>query len=356
MGVKKILLIIVIAALFLAVCASAAAYFGIEVSATVIDEAKKMPNSFSSVDDLKNGKAYVWHHFSGNTKQELNSDVSENVYFTCITGDYNFRHEELGKSIEYPRSIWVDSASDDRIPTVTSEDRLIYVSSTEIPQEIVFERFADYGYSIGIANMEADNGGHYYITFADIHDDDYKYFIDMSSDASQLTELSSITRLYLDKVGDMKINKESISAGGTILGLKKDKKYTCEFYTGTYYQDFNLTANIHCFGSMERFVSYEYEFMHSNFIIIEIPEYFKSGYYFVNGVGLFRYVSKVDEAKYNGMAYDASINWNDPIILYDDDGIVFYDPSDPYFKEDQKQKELEEKSDKGDEYYDIANA
>lgn len=95
--------------------------------------------------------------------------------------------------------------------------------------------------------------------------------------------------------------------------------------------------------------------MHSNFIVIEIPEYFKSGYYFVNGVGLFRYVADSDISKYNGKSYDESIDWNDPIILYDDDGVVIYDPSDPDFEETQKQKEIEEKSDKGDEDYDITD-
>lgn len=147
--------------------------------ATVSGEAGKQPDAFSSVDNLKSGKAYVWHHDGGDIKEDLKKDAGESVYFTCITGDYNFKNEELGEAIEYPRTIWVDSATDDRIPTVTSKDRLIYVSSTEVPQEIVFERFADYGYSIGISNMEADKGGHYFMTFADVDDDDYKYFIDM---------------------------------------------------------------------------------------------------------------------------------------------------------------------------------
>ncbi|MBQ1902668.1 MAG: hypothetical protein II169_09020 [Lachnospiraceae bacterium] len=257
MGNRKVLLIVVIAVVVLAVGAVVATFLGVDLFATVSGEAGKQPDAFSSVDDLKSGKAYVWHHDGGDIKEDLKKDAGENVYFTCITGDYNFKNEELGEAIEYPRSIWVDSATDDRIPTVTSKDRLIYVSSTEVPQEIVFERFADYGYSIGISNMEADKGGHYFMTFADVDDDDYKYFIDMNSDASQLTELTAITRLYLDKVGDVKVNEDSVSDGGTVLGLKKDKKYTCEFYTGTYYQDFNLTANIHCFGSMERFVNYD---------------------------------------------------------------------------------------------------
>lgn len=67
------------------------------------------------------------------------------------------------------------------------------------------------------------------------------------------------------------------------------------------------------------------------FIVIEIPEYFKSGYYFINGVGLFRYVSDKDADTYNKEAYDASIDWNDPIIIYDENGEVIFDPSQPEY-------------------------
>ncbi len=244
---------------------------------------------------------------------------------------------------QYPRSIWIDSSTDSQIPTVTSEDYLIYVSKTEVPESIVFERFADYGYTIGISNLLADAGGHYYLTYADMEEDDYKYYIDSESDAMQLTELSLVEKLYLDKVGIMKVEEGTVSDGGTILGLEKDQEYVCEFYTGTYYQDYMLTANIHSFGSMERFVSYEYEFMHSNFIVIQIPDYFVSGYYFVNGVGLFRYVTDEDLLTYNGEAYDATINWNEPMILYNEDGTIQYDPSSV-----ESTESIEELSDAGD--------
>lgn len=296
---------------------------------TVLGLSDNKQTTFTDVNDLESGKAYVLH---------------DGKYYTCISGDYNFKKKELEEVTEYPRSIWVDSSIDSQIPTVKAGDKLIYVSNENVPDSIVFERFADYGYTIGVSNMIADLGGHYYITFVDVEDDDYKYFIDMKSDASQLTELEAITKLYLDQVGKDKVTKENVSDGGTVLGLKKDKTYTCEFYTGTYYQDFNLKANIHSFGSFERFVSHDYEFMHSNYIAIEVPDYFVSGYYFVHGVGLFRYVSKADEGRYNGEAYDAAINWNDPMILYNEDGTVKYDPSDPDRAED-----IEEKSDPGDE-------
>jgi len=162
----------------------------------------------------------------------------------------------------------------------------------------------------------------------------------MESDAAQIIAFDTISRLYLDKVGDTRVNKDTASAGGTVTGLTKGKSYVCEFYTGTYYQDFKLTANIHSFGTLERFVSYDYEFLHSNCIAITIPEYFKSGYYFVNGVGLFRYVSDEDLKTYNGLAYDENIDWNDPIIIYDENGFVISDPSDPDFHYEIPEEEL----------------
>lgn len=330
---KKInpLMIVGIIVAVLVVIAIGSQIFGINLFATLSGENSKVPTSFSDVNELSSGKAYVWHHEGGNIEDDLSGNVASNVFFTCIKGDYNFKNQELEEGVEHPRSIWISSDTDDSIPTVTKDDLLIYVSSTAVPNGIIFERFADYGYSIGLSNMIKDGGGHYYIEYATVDEDDYKYYLDMNSDASQLSSLEAIEKLYLDKVGSTKVRENNVSDGGTVLGLTKDKSYVCEFYTGTYYQDFKLTANIHTFSSLERFTSFEYEFMHSNFIVISIPDYFKSGYYFVNGVGLFRYVASSDVATYNGEAYDENIDWNDPIIVYNENGEVIEDPSDPDF-------------------------
>lgn len=301
---------------------------------TMLSLSEGQPTRFRSAYDLASGKAYVWHHKDGDIREDISKGADEDVFFTCITGDYNFKGTELESISMYPRSIWIDTDTDVLIPTVTSSDRLIYVSKTEVPESIVFERFADYGYTIGVSNMIKDAGGHYFFEYAVSDEEDYKYYLDIHSDAKQLTELETVTKLYLDKVGDVKVDENSVSDGGTVLELTKDKSYVCEFYTGTFYQDFLLTANVHSFGSMERFVSYDYEFMHSTFIVIKIPEYFTSGYYFVNGVGLFRYVDDEDMKTYNGEAYDASIDWNEPLIIYNEMGEVIYDPSNPdYYKE-----------------------
>lgn len=287
------------------------------------------PNASANVYELSSGKAYVWNDpKETDIRNDLGQDrTGEPVFFTCPVGDINFKGDELSDIDQYPRSIWISSEKDEEIPTVTSKNALLYISNTKVPEEIVFERFADYGYSIGISNMEPDGGGHYYITYAETNEDDYKYSVDMKSEAAQVTQFDTIDRLFLDKVGGMEVNEETVSEGGTVLGLAKDESYICEFYTGTFYQDFKLAANIHSFGKLERFVCYDYEFLHANCIRIEIPEWFKSGYYFVQGVGLFRYVADEDLEAYNGLPYDPDIDWNDPIKQYDEYGVCIFDPS-----------------------------
>jgi len=303
----------------------------------------------SDVKELKSGCGYVWNPATDESIFEDIKTVNEKpVFFKITLGDYNFKGDELSDTGEYPRTVWMNEENDKRIPTVTSKDHLLYISDTQVPTEIVFERFGDYGYTIGVANLVADGGDHYYIPYAEEAEEEYKYYIDMESDAVDLCEFTTITRLYLDKVGDVVVNKDSVSDGGTVLGLEKGKDYVCEFYTGTYYQDFLLRANIHTFCSFERFVSYDFKFLHSTCISITIPEYLKSGYYVVNGVGLFRYVADSDLAAYESGNLDA-INWNDPIIIYDEYGFVEYDPSIEYEEDypDHKEKE-ESKEPEGD--------
>ncbi len=319
---KKILAALLISALSVSLT-------GCSLFETFQGQTDDKPNAYSNVYELSSGMAYVWDH-KGETdiRKDLSQDrVGVAVFFACPKGDINFKGDELSDIDQYPRSIWIPSDIDDQIPTVTSENALIYISDTTVPKEIIFERFADYGYSIGVSNMEPDGGGHYYIVYAETDEDDYKYYVDMKSDAAEVTQFDTISRLYLDKVGGMEVKEESVSDGGTVLGLEKDKYYICEFYTGTFYQDFKLKAGIHSFGKLERFVCHDYEFLHANCIKIEIPEWFKSGYYFVQGVGLFRYVTDEDLLAYNGKAFDPGINWNDPIKQYDEYGVCIFDPS-----------------------------
>lgn len=277
----------------------------------------------SSVDDLSDNCYYVWHDpKSKDINKDLMQSATTNAFKLCPSGTVNW-----GKDSFITHTIWFTGNEDKNIPTLYSGDKLLYVSSNNIPYEgIEWERFADYGYTIGVANMVVDESGHYHIS-----NDDGKGFngyVCSVSDANQLNEnFTAVSNLFLDKIGGIKIRKDNVTEGGTVKNLVKNKEYVCEWYTGTIYQDFKMTANVHTFGLLESFTTYDYEFLHSNCIEISIPSWFKSGYYYVAGIGMFRYVSKSDASLYNGKEYDENINWNVPIILYDDNGDLIYDPS-----------------------------
>lgn len=277
----------------------------------------------SSVDDLVDNCYYVWHNpKTDDITKDLTYTADTDVFRLCPAGTVNW-----GKDSFVTHTVWFTGNSDKNIPTLSSGDKLLYVSSNNVPyMGIEWERFADYGYTIGTANMIGDESGHYHISNED--GKGFNGYVCPDSDANQLNEhFSSISNLFLDKIGGIKVRENEVSRGGTVTKLIKDKEYVCEWYTGTIYQDFKMTANVHTFGFMELFTTYEYEFLHSNCIEISIPSWFKTGYYYVDGIGMFRYVSKSDEALYNGKEFDENINWNDPIILYDENDNLIYDPS-----------------------------
>ena len=58
--------------------------------------------------------------------------------------------------------------------------------------------------------------------------------------------------------------------------------------------------------------------MGDGIITINLPENLKTGYYYINGAGLFRYI--------DGNSYNDSTNFNDPGVIKDDNGKVIYDP------------------------------
>lgn len=291
-----------------------------------------------SIDDLQNEKFYIWHDMQNSLEQDLAGTTDPDVFTLCPEGTINWKRN---KSAE--RTIWFSSDEDNQIPTLYPGDELIYVSQTSTPGEsasvlengnIEWERFADYGYSIGVTNLAADKSGHYYMEYNS--NTGYEGYVNELTDAKDVADFKNFagSRIYLDKVGNIDVREGLVSDGGTILNLEKDGEYLCKWYKGSYVSDFKLTADVHVFCSMETFTTVDWDFVSNDSnlnhirscITITIPEEFKTGYYYISNIGFFRYVNMKDISLYNGNPYDPAVNWNDPIILYDEHGLVMYDP------------------------------
>lgn len=322
---KKIIIIILI---ILAVVIGCVLYvFGsgdLFYTAQSQDEDVVKESEISTIDTLEDNTLYVWHNTGSSTLvEDLATDVPTSKFYPCYMGDVPEDDTEIN-------DIWFMDDTDCAIPTLYEGDELIYVSKLEPLTDMTLTKYADYGYSIGISNMEADSAGHYYINMYDSSADPvYQKSIAPRSDAMSITEIESVYKLYLDKVGDMPVDQTVVTEGGSISGLKKGSSYKCEFYTGTYFQDYKLTADARTFHRLESYMFSDYDFVHSNFIVINLPDYINSGYYSINGLGLFRYVSEADRAFYNGEAYSDLIDWNATIKQYDAEGNCIYDPAKP---------------------------
>ena len=295
------------------------------------------PEIIVSVEDLQTEHFYIWHDSQDTLEHDLEGTSDEDVFNLCPEGTINWKKN---KQVEH--SIWFSSEDDYTIPTLYPGDELIYISSYDVPNEgITWERYADYGYSFGVANLVEDKGGHYRIIYDS--DDGYEGYINPKSDATQISDFFENVDVFLDKVGDVPTKQGLISEGGTVLGLEKDGVYKCKWYKGSNVNDFKMTANQHSFCYLESFETYDFEFVDNanadltnlhSCITIKIPEWLKTGYYYIENQGFFRYVAQGDLAKYNGMPYDSNVDWNDPIILYDDNHLVIYDPSQGLDKRD----------------------
>lgn len=223
-----------------------------------------------------------------------------NKYDKLYVQDANYEiDEDANSSADSSRTLWY---SDDwgKVPTMYKGDKLIYKTTDTLNETFTLERFAYVGYTIGISNLQKTDSGRYSFQPSTDETD-----INTDSDAKQMTELTTDTAI-VDKIGGAYLRSGNISDGGCILGLSKGKTYLAEVYAGSVMHEYKLKADQIALTSMEAVTTVDYDFMESQILSIDIPDYFNSGYYLVNNYGLVRYV--------NGTSYNEDTDFNIPNV------------------------------------------
>lgn len=210
------------------------------------------------------------------------------------------------------------------IPTLYPGDQLIFYSDNKLTDVIHWERFYDMGITFGIYNLTRTEGGRYYLDFAD--DDNPCVF-----EESELAELSTlgVDNVLIDKVGDIQIT-DAMVEDGIIKGASKNQTYDMEVYTGTIYKHYNAIANFHAFRSYEVYASLKYTTLRDNFFEIEIPSCFTTGYYDIDGMGMFRLCkdySYSQETDYNVQVLYPAI---EGIVTVGEDEYISYSKDEVY--------------------------
>lgn len=194
------------------------------------------------------------------------------------------------------------------IPTLFEGDRLVYYSKSNVLNYTMYYRMLDAGYSIGSVNLYKNISGRYFLNLDDSENILYNSGLD------DIYNQKDIDYVMFDKVAGVQITDDLID-GGVIKGLEKDKYYDFELYLGTFFKPITLQSNFHIFRGFEKFASVEYETLQDFLYEIKIPEYLTTGYYYLNGTGMMRYVE--------GNVYNTDTDFNVPLLFlpeFDENG------------------------------------
>lgn len=171
------------------------------------------------------------------------------------------------------------------VPTHYKGEVLAYKSADITLKEsgLTLERFKDLGYSLGVYGGEIGNDGYYHMSV--------KKNCAEGSDAQKTFSYSSIDDIRLVSVNGTPAKDLVDPASGVFLNLEKGKTYNVEFYVGTYYYMQEITADAHF---LQAFEYYYYDGSNIqdtklSYLSFETPENLKSGWYNVNGNGVFEY-------------------------------------------------------------------
>ena len=232
-----------------------------------------------TMEELESGNVYVCH---------------DGKFYSPVFESTNFDRESAGSSEK--KTAWFDEESFDNIPTLYEGDYLVYYMDEAFQESFSFERYRYIGYTIGLSNLTKKQTGRYCFDALSDNKNICEY-----SDAARLSELNA-EGVILETIGKATLRSGNISAGGLILGLSKDELYKTEVYVGTKLHVFTLRADVIGLTSMSSENVSDYTFMKNRIIRINIPETFNTGYYCVNGSGIFRYVK--------GKSYDDNTDFN----------------------------------------------
>ena len=283
---------------------------------TNVKEQKKVmikPVAITDIKKLKDGTYYIEH-----------KEKDKVTYYPMYVNERNFGGKADG--VDKNRVLWF---SDDytAIPTFQQGDRLI-IRTVNIANSFQWERFKYNGYTIGFCGAtRRKSSGKYYI------DTNSGKNICRASSASALLQLRDENTMIYSIGGIENLGPGNFMEGKALAGLEKGAKYKCVFARGSKKYSINLVADVIEMTCMQVQKSKKFEYIDHDFISVVIPKELNTGYYSINGHGIFRYLT--------GTQYDEETNYNIPNEKINEDKTEIEDEGDINYQEEEKIDSLE---------------
>lgn len=188
------------------------------------------------------------------------------------------------------RCLWWADAEDfdlkDIIPIVNSKNKLVmvYDEDEDIPSVFTLEKYKYEGYTLGVRFFVGDDKSTIYMNAGLVCD---------GSDAKNVTDSLGLTDSYeVDEFNGKKEMPASNIDGATgfLIGAEKDKYYDFSVYKGTMLHHATIKADTMLFTSEEVItLQSPVEKTDKGYFIINLPDNLSPGYYYVCGLGMFKY-------------------------------------------------------------------
>lgn len=169
------------------------------------------------------------------------------------------------------------------VPIHYEGELVAYASATADLKAVTLERYEDIGYSLGIYGGKMEDDGFYHMSVK-------KNIVD-GSDAYKVFSSVVSNEIRIISIGGVEIGSLVDENTGIICGLEEGGNYTVEFYSGTYFYRVAIDADVHFLRAFEVYNfddAYISDTIHG-YMCFNTPEELKSGYYNINGQGLFLY-------------------------------------------------------------------
>lgn len=228
-----------------------------------------------------------------NTQIELNdNELLPDTYYvkngTKFVSVYkpNGNAKEKANVVNKSRVLWMlDTAGDENlVPSHYKGELIAYASEKANISEVTLERYKDLGNSIGVYGGKIENDGYYHIKIDDKQVPD--------SSMRQIFDETPSTEIRIQSINGEKVSSSMVDKdSGVFLGMEAGKTYTITFFSGTYYYEAEVIADTHYLQAYELY-TYGKEQIYdtqNGYMCFETPTDLKSGWYRINGQGIFKY-------------------------------------------------------------------
>ena len=249
---------------------------------------------------------------------------SGDAYYPLVAEDANFDASKAAKSTDGTEQGMTNPSEnrlvdfvykDSAIPTLYKNDQLIYVATDSL-STFQWERFKDYGYSIGASGLVLNDAGK-------VSTGKATRFAAGSTLSAAMTEsqLDVSQGLLIDNINGTPLTEKFLNDAGVITGMSKDANAQIQSYVGTQPVTITATADTRYFKSFEVFQTESYSLSTDGYAIINVPDYFKSGYYLINNVGFVKFLN-VDKG-----VDESAVSLDTPYFYTGEDGktLTFYE-------------------------------